>query len=52
MGVIGLALGIGLNLLSSTGILPFYLVTILSVFGTIAIGILLNKAGIKILGKG
>lgn len=52
MGVIGLALGIGLNLLSSTGILPFYLVTSLSVFGTIAIGILLNKAGIKILGKG
>lgn len=52
MGIIGLALGIGLNLLSGTGILPFYLVTILSVFGTILIGILLNKAGVKILGKG
>src|SRR5699024_1796031 len=52
MGVIGLALGIGLNLLSTTGVLPFYLVTILSVFGTIGIGIALNKTGVNIFGKG
>ncbi len=52
MGVIGLALGIGLNLLSTAGVLPFYLVTILSVFGTIGIGIALNKTGVNIFGKG
>ena len=52
MGVIGLALGVSLNLLCNYGILPFYFVTILSVFGTILIGILLYKKGVKILGKG
>ena len=51
MGVIGLGLGICLNLLCNNGILPFYLVTILSVFGTIAIAIVLKKAGVKVLGK-
>ena len=52
MGIIGLVLGVGLNLLCNNGILPFYFVTILSVFGTIFIGILLYKKGVKILGKG
>lgn len=52
MGIIGLVLGVGLNLLCNYGILPFYFVTILSVFGTILIGILLYKKGVKILGKG
>jgi len=51
IGVIGLVLGVGLNLLCNNGILPFYFVTILSVFGTILIGILLYKKGVKILGK-
>lgn len=51
MGIIGLGLGTGLNLLCNNGILPFYLVTILSVFGTIAIAIALKKAGVKVLGK-
>ncbi|MEA4848062.1 MAG: hypothetical protein VB106_12600 [Clostridiaceae bacterium] len=51
MGVIGLALGIGVNLLCNMGILPFWLVTLTSVVGTILIGIVLYKNGVKILGK-